>query len=529
MAMWTSGTTAPYSVNLSMNMPCSDATAPAAVTDLGRGMGTTTVTASWTAPGDDGTCGQASEYDLRYSLGAITEANFQGATRIATAVPGAPGTPECAEAPTLASCALHYFAVKTRDEAGNWSALSNVASGTTRCSGSVEVSCSGGGFMALSSGEGGLVAENTVLIDPIAGSTSSDVLKLGHSLTAGSNGYRVRLENHSATAVLVDHVSLMVLDHSSQQSAFVLNARVMCGDIHTPRQVAVTGQDGQRTLLTAVSSATTFALGDTLEVTLDSAAVAPKALLLVARTSAVASNGQPGGIVVQVNQGDGGWETVAHLYPRKNFGQLVIDGLRTPLARLVVLSDVSIRQIATVANVTVVSPQDVLLSRAEDSAAGNVMTAVADGDGTSASIAPGGSLTLEFSAVPKSLGGSRDWFLNVQGSGSQSASALSSSLVQTRSQDLPTSFGLLQNSPNPFKGTTAIRFQVPRPSWVMLDVFDLQGRQVRRLVNRLYASGLWSVDWDRRQEDGAAAAPGIYLYRLRAAGFEEQKKMILLP
>src|SRR5439155_7084174 len=41
----------------------------------------TSIQVTWTAPGDDGTVGTATQYDLRYSTSAITAANFAAATR----------------------------------------------------------------------------------------------------------------------------------------------------------------------------------------------------------------------------------------------------------------------------------------------------------------------------------------------------------------------------------------------------------------------------------------------------------------
>jgi hypothetical protein len=89
---------------------------------------TASVSLQWTAPGDDGMVGRAQAYALRYSTLPITAANFG----VATPVPGmpAPGLPGSAETVTVGGLAGHtvyYFAIKTLDDAGNWSGLSNVA------------------------------------------------------------------------------------------------------------------------------------------------------------------------------------------------------------------------------------------------------------------------------------------------------------------------------------------------------------------------------------------------------------------
>jgi len=112
-----------------------DGTPPAAVGDLNVQVGKTTAAVYWTATGDDGTSGTASNYDLRYSSLPISDGNFYQATRIATDCPAPAGYSDCATATGLYKCSPYYFALRVRDNAGNWSPLSNVAYGVTHCSG----------------------------------------------------------------------------------------------------------------------------------------------------------------------------------------------------------------------------------------------------------------------------------------------------------------------------------------------------------------------------------------------------------
>lgn len=122
-----------------------DDVAPGTITDLAVTMGRRSAKLTWTAPGDDGYTGTATAYDLRYSRSPINLGNFLSATQVQTAGPGTAGTSECVSTGTvLTSCAAYYFAVKTRDEAGNWSALSDVPSGNTACQGWSEPICEGG-------------------------------------------------------------------------------------------------------------------------------------------------------------------------------------------------------------------------------------------------------------------------------------------------------------------------------------------------------------------------------------------------
>jgi hypothetical protein len=102
--------------------------------------GKTTLTVTWTAPGDDCNDGTATAYDLRWSSSPIDENNFQYATSVSTMGPQSAGSPECASMSGIASCTTFYFGLKTRDENSYWSPLST-ASGTTKCSGSQQVTC----------------------------------------------------------------------------------------------------------------------------------------------------------------------------------------------------------------------------------------------------------------------------------------------------------------------------------------------------------------------------------------------------
>lgn len=85
------------------------------------------ITLSWTAPGDDGVIGRATRYDLRYSKSPITATNFLQATAVTgLPTPAMPGTTERYSIGGLTSGSTYYFAIKTVDDAGNWSSISNV-------------------------------------------------------------------------------------------------------------------------------------------------------------------------------------------------------------------------------------------------------------------------------------------------------------------------------------------------------------------------------------------------------------------
>ncbi|MBO9605023.1 MAG: right-handed parallel beta-helix repeat-containing protein [Paenibacillaceae bacterium] len=110
-----------------------DVTPPAAVADLAAsGAAANSLQLTWTAPGDDGTIGTAASYDVRYSQSPITAANWASATPASgVPAPAAAGTVQTMTLSGLDVTRTYYMALKTIDDSGNVSALSNVAGGST--------------------------------------------------------------------------------------------------------------------------------------------------------------------------------------------------------------------------------------------------------------------------------------------------------------------------------------------------------------------------------------------------------------
>lgn len=110
-----------------------DSIAPSATTDLvASSLDQTTVELTWTAVGDDGDEGAALAYDVRRSFDPITDESWTAATPVGDApTPSAAGTLESMRVTDLPPNVRLYFALRTKDNAGNESGLSNVASATT--------------------------------------------------------------------------------------------------------------------------------------------------------------------------------------------------------------------------------------------------------------------------------------------------------------------------------------------------------------------------------------------------------------
>ena len=93
---------------------------------------------------------------------------------------------------------------------------------------------------------------------------------------------------------------------------------------------------------------------------------------------------------------------------------------------------------------------------------------------------------------------------------------------------VPTVPTLKQNSPNPFNASTAITFDVPRPSSVQLNIINVLGENVATLIEGTMPRGQHEVVWDGKDGFGNAQPSGVYLYRLTVGTLVQTRKMVLL-
>jgi len=93
-------------------------------------------------------------------------------------------------------------------------------------------------------------------------------------------------------------------------------------------------------------------------------------------------------------------------------------------------------------------------------------------------------------------------------------------------------FWLGQNRPNPFNPSTTIEYsvhgQTGEKQMVQLEIYDLKGRLIRRLVSSSQPAGTHTTTWNGRDETGRQVATGVYLYRLRIADRSSMHKMLLI-
>jgi len=100
--------------------------------------------------------------------------------------------------------------------------------------------------------------------------------------------------------------------------------------------------------------------------------------------------------------------------------------------------------------------------------------------------------------------------------------------VNDQTQQLPASFKLSANYPNPFNPSTAIEYNLYARSQVQIEIFDVTGRLVRTLVDRIQPAGNYVVFWDGKDNGGSSVPSAVYFYRLSSGSFSDSRKMILL-
>ncbi|NIR95726.1 MAG: T9SS type A sorting domain-containing protein [Gammaproteobacteria bacterium] len=93
---------------------------------------------------------------------------------------------------------------------------------------------------------------------------------------------------------------------------------------------------------------------------------------------------------------------------------------------------------------------------------------------------------------------------------------------QTDNQ-MPESYALNQNFPNPFNPSTAITFDMAQPGRAVLKIYNLIGQEIVTLIDGNLEAGRHKVDFD-----ASNLSSGIYLYRLSINGFTDMKKMAFI-
>jgi len=87
---------------------------------------------------------------------------------------------------------------------------------------------------------------------------------------------------------------------------------------------------------------------------------------------------------------------------------------------------------------------------------------------------------------------------------------------------------LLQNRPNPFNPETLIPYSIAIRGRVVIRVFDVMGRCVKTLVDRVETAGIHAIRWNGKTDGGARAASGVYFYRIAYPSGEVSAKKLMI-
>ena len=96
---------------------------------------------------------------------------------------------------------------------------------------------------------------------------------------------------------------------------------------------------------------------------------------------------------------------------------------------------------------------------------------------------------------------------------------------------LPESFALYQNHPNPFNPETSIRYELPFDADVIINIYNINGQLIRTLESGQVNAGYHQVLWNATDKFGNQVAGGVYFYQIMVKGeknFNVTKKMVLM-
>lgn len=232
------------------------------------------------------------------------------------------------------------------------------------------------------------------------------------------------------------------------------------------------------------------------------------------------SSSDAGSVVSQMGQAGGSWRVLGRFQPSADPGPLGLCALR-PGGRLVLPAGYGLDRVVTGLRT---SGADYGLAHAAHSRLGDLGDRLLASDSTLV-LARGDSITLDYRPSATVLSEAAPWYLLVR---PVAITPDAQVLHRLPVASLPQTFALYAARPNPATGAAVIPFDLPRASTVRIEVFDLLGRRVRVLTEGDYPAGEHAVAWDGRQDAGAPARSGVYMYRMTAGAFTARRTVVLL-
>jgi len=129
------------------------------------------------------------------------------------------------------------------------------------------------------------------------------------------------------------------------------------------------------------------------------------------------------------------------------------------------------------------------------------------------------------------INGQYNYFVTaVYDTGESAASNMVSVLIDVTSiynEEIQESM-LLSSFPNPFHQVTRIAFSLPETAHVVLEVYNLKGERVRKLIDERLSAHNHTIKWDGKDSNNKRVSSGIYFYRLKVNNKTEVVKKCLL-
>ncbi len=561
----------PLDILVSDNIP------PADISDLAAATGTYggEIDLTWTAPGDDGLSGYATSYVVRYASSLITGANWATAADVAgEPLPDTSGTAQSMVVKNLVPGQLYYFAIRSQDEFGNFSNVSNSPSATASTNPEFSYQVVFGNLHShtnLSDGIGTLTqawtyARDTANIDVLSITDHSHYLTiaeynsvLSNALAFTQSGIFVALAGQElgiGNSSGYGHMSVWNASQVAPSSAFTdlpnayafLASEGVPGGFNHPEPM--NGGSNFNNLAYVFQYDNNI---NTLEVR-----NGKRSTNYENRYIQALQNGWHLGAVANQDNHNGMWGD----QPNTNSGDdiyltgMLVDSLSTNGVLDAIWNR---RTYAT--EINPVNDRVTMIYKAD--AGGSPTIWMGQIDTVSSPIINlhvEASAATNFQLIQIYKNGVLAYSEAITGtnftwthSDTAAQGETNSYFIRLRQVDLdytwsspiwltvdttiatgvvsgtvPGRFDLEQNTPNPFNPMTVIRFEIPSRGRTSLDVYDISGRLVRSLVQKSLDAGLHEVTWDGSDNDGRAVGSGIYFYTVRHDGERKSRKMILV-
>ncbi len=93
---------------------------------------------------------------------------------------------------------------------------------------------------------------------------------------------------------------------------------------------------------------------------------------------------------------------------------------------------------------------------------------------------------------------------------------------------VPDGFKLEQNYPNPFNPSTSIAYTLPVSSRIRIEIFNIKGQKIKKLIETVQAAGTYSISWNGTNDLGQNIATGSYIYRMTAGNYADSKTLTFI-